>query len=75
MLPAVVSRVAIATAAKPVQVSYIARRAYSSKFDEREKAQEEMYIREKEKEQIKKLQEKLAELEKRLEQVQNKDKK
>ncbi|KAF9970482.1 hypothetical protein BGZ73_006808 [Actinomortierella ambigua] len=69
MLPAVVSRVAVATVAKPVQVSFVARRAFSSKFDEREKAQEDMYIREKEREQLKKLQEKLAELEKRLDEV------
>ncbi|KAF9163332.1 hypothetical protein DFQ27_007334 [Actinomortierella ambigua] len=75
MLPALVSRVAIATVAKPVQVSIIARRAYSGKFDEREKAQEDMYIRKKEQEQLKKLQEKLAELEKRMNEVDKKSEK
>ncbi|KAG0257850.1 hypothetical protein DFQ27_004920 [Actinomortierella ambigua] len=59
LLRVVVSRVAVPTITKPTQVAYIARRVYSSKISEREKAQEEMYICEKGKEKATKLNEKI----------------
>ncbi|KAK3838548.1 MAG: hypothetical protein JOS17DRAFT_730473 [Linnemannia elongata] len=52
---------------KPVQAATAARRAYSTGFDNKEKAEEAKYIRAKEHEQIKKLREELARKEKEIE--------
>ncbi|KAG0306051.1 hypothetical protein BGZ98_003038 [Dissophora globulifera] len=51
---------------KPVQVSAVARRNYSDKFGDKEKAEEAQYIRAKEAEQTKKLKQELAKKEKEL---------
>ncbi|KAF9909168.1 hypothetical protein BX616_011282 [Lobosporangium transversale] len=51
---------------KPVQVSTVARRMYSNTFSDKERAEENQYIRQKEAEQIKKLKEQLAQKEKEI---------
>ncbi|KAF9580957.1 hypothetical protein BGW38_002201 [Lunasporangiospora selenospora] len=52
---------------KPVQVSAIARPYSTGKFNEKERAEEEIYFRKKEQEEIAKLREALAKAEKQIE--------
>ncbi|KAF8944499.1 hypothetical protein BGZ47_004157 [Haplosporangium gracile] len=59
---------------KPVQATTAVRRAYSTGFDNKEKAEEARYIRAKEQEQIKKLKEELARKDKEIEDLKKNNK-